>query len=77
VISDTDYRYRIILRGECGALVAGVFGDAVVESSRGWTFITIAVHDDSALYGLIDRIQDLALHLVSINELTAPRRKHR
>jgi len=37
----------------------------------------IAVHDDSALYGLIDRIQDLALHLVSINELTAPRRKHR
>ncbi len=65
----TGYRYRIILRGECGPLLAGSFGDVVIESSRGRTSIIAVVRDDSALYGLLDRIQDLALHLVSINEL--------
>jgi len=69
LLSDTDYRYRIILRGECGALMAGMLGDAAVESGRGCTSITVTVRDDSGLYGLIDRIQDLALHLVSISEL--------
>ena len=38
-------------------------------SSGGRTRITAAVRDDSALYGLLDRIQDLALHLVSLSEL--------
>jgi hypothetical protein len=69
VPSDTGYRYRIILRGECGPLLAALFGDAAIESSRGRTCIIAAVRDDSGLYGLLDRIQDLALHLVSINEL--------
>jgi hypothetical protein len=69
VPSDTGYRYRIILRGECGPLLAALFGDAAIESSGGRTCIIAAVRDDSGLYGLIDRIQDLALHLVSINEL--------
>lgn len=71
VPSNTGYRYRIILRGECGPLLAALFADAVIESSQGRTCITAAIRDDSALYGLLDRIQDLALHLVSLNELGA------
>jgi hypothetical protein len=69
VITDGGYRYKIILRGECGPLVAGLFGDAAIECSHGRTCIIAAVRDDSGLYGLLDRIQDLALHLVSLNEL--------
>lgn len=69
MLSDTGYRYRIILRGECGALVAGLFAGVVIESGRGCTCITASVRDDSGLYGLIDRFQDLALHLVSLSEL--------
>jgi hypothetical protein len=69
VTSNTGYRYRIILRGECGPLLAALFGDAAIESSCGRTCIIAAVRDDSGLYGLLDRIQDLALHLVSLNEL--------
>ena len=65
----SDYRYQIILRGECGPLVAGLFGDTAIECSHGRTCIIAAVRDDSGLYGLLDRIQDLALHLVSLNEL--------
>jgi hypothetical protein len=67
--SGTGYRYRIILRGECGPLLAALFGDGTIESSRGRTCIIAAVRDDSGLYRLLDRIQDLALHLVSLTEL--------
>lgn len=69
VFTDGGYRYQIILRGECGPLIAGLFGDAAIECSRGRTCIIAVVRDDSGLYGLLDRIQDLALHLVSLNEL--------
>ena len=69
VFTDGGYRYQIILRGECGPLVAGLFGDAAIECSHGRTCIIATVRDDSGLYGLLDRIQDLALHLVSLNEL--------
>ena len=68
-LSDTGYRYRISLRGECGPLVAGLFGDVAIESGRGRTCIIASVQDESELYGLLDRFQDLALHLVSLNEL--------
>jgi hypothetical protein len=69
VPSNTGYRYRIILRGECGPLLTALFGDATIESNCGRTCIIAAVRDDSGLYGLLDQIQDLALHLVSLNEL--------
>jgi len=63
--------YRIILRGECGPLMAGVLDDVLVESCRGWTCVMALVRDDSELYGLLDRLQDFALHVVSFNELGA------
>ncbi len=69
VPSNTGYRYRIILRDECGPLIAALFGDAAIESSCGCTCIIAAVRNDSGLYSLLDRIQDLALHIVSLNEL--------
>jgi hypothetical protein len=49
--------------------VAGLFTDVAIESGRGRTCITASVRDDSGLYGLLDRFEDLALHLVSLNEL--------
>jgi hypothetical protein len=67
--SDASYRYLLILRGECGPLLEGLFGDATLESGHGRTNITFSVRDDSELYGLLDRIQDLALHLTSLSEV--------
>jgi alkylhydroperoxidase/carboxymuconolactone decarboxylase family protein YurZ len=69
--SDAGSRYRIILRGECGTLSAGVLGELAIESCRGWTCVVASVRDESEFYGLLDRIQDLALHIVSLNELGA------
>jgi len=62
-------RYRIILRGECQQLLASILDGFSVESGRGWTCIMASVRDESELYGLIDRLQEFALHIVSLNEL--------
>jgi hypothetical protein len=63
-------RYRIILRGECHQMLTGTLdGCTTVESGRGWTCIMASVRDDSELYGLLDRLQEFALHIVSLNEL--------
>ena len=56
-------------RGECGTLLADLFGDATIQSDNGYTCVVAPVRDDSEFYGLLDRFQDLALRPVSINEL--------
>lgn len=71
LLSDAARRYRIILRGECGSLLSGVLDGLAVESFRGWTCVLATVRDESEFYGLLDRLQDLALHIVSLNELGA------
>jgi hypothetical protein len=67
--SDTGYRYRIILRGECGYLLAGLVDGAAIECGHGRTCITVSVRDDCQLYGLLEAFQDVALHLVSLCEV--------
>jgi hypothetical protein len=62
-------RYRIILRGECQQMLASALEGAAVESGPGWTCVMASVRDESELYGLLDRIQEFALHIVSLNEL--------
>jgi hypothetical protein len=64
-------QYRIVLRGECRHLLAELPGDYTIASSAGWTCVTAVIRDDSELYGLLDRFQDFALHLVSLTELGA------
>jgi hypothetical protein len=71
MLDDTARRYRITLRGECGRLLAGLVDALAIESCRGWTCVVVSVHDESGLYGILDRLQDLALHIVSLNELGA------
>jgi hypothetical protein len=64
-------RYRIILRGECKHLLAGLIDELLVESGHGWTCVIASVRDESELYGLLERFQEFALHIVSLNELGA------
>ena len=63
------HRYRIILRGDCQQLLASILDGFTIESGRGWTCILASVRDESELYGLLDRLQEFALHIVSLNEL--------
>jgi hypothetical protein len=69
--TDASRRYRIILQGECKHLLASIPGELSVESSRGSTCVMASVRDESELYGLLERFQEFALHIVSLNELGA------
>ena len=66
--SETGHRYQLIVRGECGPLTGWLFGDAAIQTGHGCTSLTFSDLDDSDLYGLLDRIQDLGLHLVTLGE---------
>ena len=63
-------QYRIIIRGECGRLLASLIDNVRVESSRdGDTCVVALVGDDPAFWGLLEQLRDLALHVVSLQEL--------
>ena len=69
--SETGHRYQLIVRGECGQLTERLPGDAAIGAGDGGTSLIFPARDDSdlyGLYGLSDRIQDLGLHLISLNE---------
>jgi hypothetical protein len=68
-VSETGYRYQLIVRGECGPLTEWLFGDAAIETGDGCTGLIFSARDDSDLYGLLDRTQDLGLHLISLWEV--------
>ncbi len=64
--------YRIVVRGEVGSLLAASLGETEVTAFRGWTSITASVQDVSEFYGLLDRLEEFALRVVSVNELAGP-----
>lgn len=61
--------YQLILRGECGPLTEPLFSAAAIETGNGRTSLIFTARDDSDLYGLLDRIQDLGLRLISRCEI--------
>lgn len=70
VPSERPRRYRITVQGECVALLATAIDGIEVESYQaGGTSVVVSVRDESEFWGLMDRLQDLALHLVSLSEL--------
>jgi hypothetical protein len=65
----TAHRYRIVVRDDCGDLLAGLFDGLAIESGGDRTSVVASVRDESELYGLLDRFHELSLHIVSLNEL--------
>ena len=67
-VSETGHRYQLIVRGGCGPVTERLPGDAAIGTGDGCTSLIVSARDDSELYGLPDRIQDLGLHLVTLDE---------
>jgi hypothetical protein len=65
----TAHRYRIVVRHDCGDLLASLFEELAVESAGDRTSVVASVRDESELYGLLDRFHELSLHIVSLTEL--------
>ena len=60
-------RYQVVIRGRLGEHLAGAFGQLEVDSRPGQTTLTGNFADQAQLHGLLDRLRDLGIHLVSVN----------
>jgi hypothetical protein len=59
--------YEFVLRGELGDRFALLFEGMALERIPGHTVLTGVVLDQAHLLGVITRIQELGLDLVSVN----------
>ena len=64
--------YELVVRGELGDRFSWLFEDMRLERADGRTVITGPVRDQAHLHGLIARIEELGLELVSVNPVSEP-----
>ena len=64
-----DSSYRLVVRGELDGRFAYLFGPMHLEQVAGTTVLTGAVRDQAALHGFIERIEELGLELLSVEQL--------
>jgi hypothetical protein len=61
--------YRIVVRGELDDRFAYLFSGMEMQCADGTTVLTGSVVDQAQLHGLIERLEELALELVSVEQL--------
>ncbi len=59
--------YRLVLRGELGDSFGVLFDGMQLRRLAGTTVLTGDVIDQAHLVGLIERVQELGIELVSVN----------
>ena len=64
-----DVRYEIRVEGDVNERWAVWFGAAQISAEGGESVITAAIQDQSALHGVLNRIRDLGLCLISVRRL--------
>jgi hypothetical protein len=70
-ILDQSATYEIRLQGHLPQRWVGWFGDiAIALEADGVTRLTCPAMDQAALHGLLRKVRDLGLPLVSVNQVT-------
>ena len=59
-------RYEIVVRGRLSERYGAAFDGMTLESRAGETTLSGAFLDQSQLYGLINRLRDLGIELISV-----------
>jgi hypothetical protein len=59
--------YELVLRGEIGDHFGVLFEGMQLRRQDGMTLVTGPVRDQAHLHGLIERISELGIELVSVN----------
>jgi hypothetical protein len=62
-------RYRIVVEGRLGERFADAFDGMTMSSANGRTVLEGDLSDQAQLFGVLERIRDLTLRLVSVEEL--------
>ena len=66
--------YRLVVRGELDDRFAYLFDGMQMERLEGTTVISGAVVDQAQLHGFIERIEELGLELISVEQTGARER---
>ena len=64
--------YRVVVAGELGPVFAKAFDGMTVTAAAGTTEIRGAVADQAELRGLLNRIDDFGLRLLSVESVASP-----
>ena len=64
--------YRIVVRGELSQRYVPAFDGMTLATGEGQTAITGPVIDQAHLHGLLNRVGDLGLELLSVNVMLEP-----
>ena len=64
--------YRIVVRGELSQRYVPAFDGMTLALGEGQTAITGPVIDQAHLHGLLNRVGDLGLELLSVNVMLEP-----
>ena len=60
-------RYEIVVRGRLSSRYECAFEDARIDPQNGRTTLRADLVDQSQLYGLLNRLRDFGIELVSVN----------
>jgi hypothetical protein len=66
-------RYDIVVRGRLSQHYESAFDSVTLEPRQGETRLHADVVDQSQLYGLLNRLRDFGIELVSVNAVPGPR----
>jgi hypothetical protein len=70
--SHSRQRYEIVVRGRLSSRYECAFDGATLVPRHGQTTLCADLIDQSQLYGLLNRLRDLGIELVSVNPATEP-----
>jgi hypothetical protein len=62
-------RYEIVIRGRLSNRFEGAFDDVTLVAHDGQTTLRAELVDQSQLYGLLNRLRDFGIELISVNRV--------
>jgi hypothetical protein len=70
---DSRRRYDIVVRGRLSSRYECAFDGVTLEPRPGETRLHADLADQAQLYGLLNRLRDFGIELVSVNAVSQPR----
>ena len=67
MIDSQRHRYEVVVRGRLSRRYEYAFDGVTLVSHNGRTTLHADLADQSQLYGLLNRLRDLGIELVSVN----------
>ncbi len=67
----SELRYRLVVEGQLGSEWRDWFAAETVQTDEETTVIELRIRDQAELHGVLRRVHDLHLRLVSLTRVTA------